>query len=89
MCVRRPKMVGYVKYFKNSSTTDKKKYNEIWKKISSLMGEEFDNDPVYENNDKYINSKIKSYGDNIQMTFMIKGYQEKMYHYMYHVIVCL
>ena len=43
------------------------------KKISSLMGKEFDSDPVYGNNDKYIKSKLKSYGDNIETDFHDKG----------------
>ena len=37
------------------------------------MGKEFDSNPVYGNNDKYIKSKIKSYGDNIQTDFLDKG----------------
>ena len=42
-------------------------------KNSSLMGKELDSDPLYGNNDKYIKSKIKSYGYNIQTDFHDKG----------------
>ena len=39
-----------------------KKYTEIWEKISSLMNKEYDSEPVYGDNDKYIKTKIKSMG---------------------------
>ena len=39
-----------------------KKYTKIWEKISILLNKEFDSDPVYGNNDKYIKTKIKQYG---------------------------
>ena len=42
-----------------------KKYNKIWKKISNLMNIEFDSEPVYGDNDKYIKTKIKLYEDKI------------------------
>ena len=31
-----------------------KKHTKIWQKISSLIGKEFDGEPVYGDNDKYI-----------------------------------
>ena len=42
-----------------------KKYNKIWKKISNLMNIEFDSEPGYGDNDKYIKTKIKLYEDKI------------------------
>ena len=36
-----------------------KKYNKIWEQISNPMNIEFDSDPVYGDNDKYIKTKIK------------------------------
>ena len=58
-------MIGYVKHFDNNKTMSfkvidnklLKKYNKIWE--SSLMNIEFDSEPVYGDNDKYI--KIKNY----------------------------
>ena len=46
-----------------------KKYTKIWKKISSLINKEFDSEPVYGDSDKYIKTKIKSYGDKINTNF--------------------
>ena len=39
----------------------------IWEKISNLINKNFDSDPVCK--DKYINTKIKSYNDDIITNF--------------------
>ena len=44
--------------FKISNKQLLKKYNQIWKRIVKLLKTEFDSEPVYGNNDKYI--KIKN-----------------------------
>ena len=49
-----------------------KKYTEIWQKFSILMIIEFDSEPVYDDNDKYIKAKIKSYGDKVNKNFQVK-----------------
>ena len=36
-----------------------KKYNRIWERASNLLSIKFDSEPVYNDNDKYINTKIK------------------------------
>ena len=41
-------------------------------KISSLMNKEFDSDPVYGDNDKYIKIKIKQYKYKINTNFQCK-----------------
>ena len=41
-------------------------------KISSLMNKEFNNEPVYGDSDKYIKTKIKLYGDNLNTYFQGK-----------------
>ena len=48
------------------------KYNKIWEKISNLMNIEFDSEPVYGDNDKYIKTKIKLYGDKTNTNFQVK-----------------
>ena len=75
-------MIGYAKCFdKNQSDVMSfkvinkevlKKYTKIWEKISSLTGKEFDSEPVSGDNNKYINTKIKSYGDKINANFQGK-----------------
>ena len=60
LCIKLPQMIGYAKYFDSNKTmsftvSDKKllkKYTKIWGKCSSLIGKEFDSEPVYGDNDK-------------------------------------
>ena len=47
--------------------------------ISSLMNKEFDSGPVYGDNDKYIKTKIKSYGDKINTNFQGKKNTKRKY----------
>ena len=62
-------MTGHVKRFASNKTTsfkvtDKKllkKYTKIWGKVSSLMNKEFDREPSYNDDDKYIKAKGKIY----------------------------
>ena len=49
-----------------------KKYNKIWERISNLMNIEFDSEPVYGDNDKYIKTKIKMYEDRVNTNFQGK-----------------
>ena len=73
-------MNGYVKCFDSNKTmsfeaNDKKllkNYSKIWERGSSLMNIEFDSEPVYRDNDKYIKTKIKSYGDKVNTNFQGK-----------------
>ena len=43
------------------------KYNEIWEKVSKIIYEEFDSNPVY--NEKYIKTKIKVYNSKVKTNF--------------------
>ena len=73
-------MIGYVKhsdsnktmYFKVIDNKLLKKYTKIWERVNSLMNTKFDSEPVYGDNDKYIKTKIKSYGDKINTNFLRK-----------------
>ena len=71
-----PKMTGYLNIFedgtrKMSFLTDNNKflerYTKTWEKISDLIYKKFDSDPVY--NNKYINTKIRSYNNDIMTNF--------------------
>ena len=78
--IKLPQMIGYVKHFDSNNTMSfkaidnklLKKYNKIWEKISNLMNIKVDSEPVYGDNDKYIKTKIKSYGDKINTNFQGK-----------------
>ena len=67
LCIKLPQMIDYVKHFKNNNDKDNKgmsfkvsdkkmlkDHNKIWEKISHLLNKEFDSEPVYGDNDKYI-----------------------------------
>ena len=43
------------------------RYTAIWGKISDLVFKKFDSDPIY--NNKYINTKIRSYNNDIKTNF--------------------
>ena len=51
------------------------KYGKI---ISSLIGKEFDSEPVYGDNDKYIKTKIKSYEEKVNTNFQAKKILKNM-----------
>ena len=73
-------MVGYVKCFDNKKTMSfeasdnkiLKKYTKTRKKFSSSMNIEFDSELVYGDNDKYIKTTIKLYGDKLNTNFQGK-----------------
>ena len=73
-------MTGYVRKFEGTATmsfkiSDKqllKKYNQIWKRVEKLLKIEFDSEPVYGGNDKYINTKIRTYGSSVITNFQSK-----------------
>ena len=71
-----PKMAGYLNIFedgtrKMSFLTDNneflERYTKTWEKISDLIDKKFDSGPVY--NNKYINTKIRSYNNDIITNF--------------------
>ena len=72
-------MTGYVRKcevnatisFKISVKKLLKKYNQIWKKVKSLLNIKFDSEPVYGDNDKYI--KKKTYGGSLITNFQGKN----------------
>ena len=49
-----------------------KEHNKIWEIISNLLNIEFDSEPVYGDNDKYIKTKIKMYEDRVNTNFQGK-----------------
>ena len=70
------KITGYLNYFKDGArkmsffTNNNEfleRYNAIWEKISDLVNKKFDSDPIY--NNKYINTKIRSYNNYIITNF--------------------
>ena len=73
-------MVGYVKNFDNNKIMSLKvgdnkllkKYNKIWEIISNLLNIEFDSEPAYGENGKYIKTNIKIYENRVNTNFQGK-----------------
>ena len=67
LCIKLPQMIEYIKNFESNTTmsskiSDKqllKKYNQIWKKVKTLLKIKFHSEPVHGDNDKYIKTKQK------------------------------
>ena len=71
-----PKMTGYLNIFKDGTRKMSflidnneflERYTTTWDKISDLINKKIDSDPVY--NNKYINTKIRSYNNDIKTNF--------------------
>ena len=81
-------MVGYVKFFVSNKTiyfkvSDKKllkEYNKIWGRVSSLIGKEFNSEPVYGDIHKDIKTNITSFEDKVNTIFQSKKVPKEMHH---------
>ena len=80
-------MIGYVKHFDSNKMSFKvsdnkllKKYKKTWEKVGNLLNIEFDSEPVYGDVDKYIKTKIKTYGDKVNTNFQGQKVPKKMLH---------
>ena len=88
LTIKFPQMIGCIKHFDDNKTisfklNDKKllkKYNNIWETIADFLDVQFDSDPVYGDNEKYIKTKIRIYEDRVISNFQGKKYQKKMHH---------
>ena len=77
LCVRLPQMTGFAKKFNKNVTISfrvknkqfLKNYNEIWEKVEKLLKIDFESKPLYDDDDKYIKTKIKIYADNMIKNF--------------------
>ena len=58
--------------FKVIDNNPLKKYTTTRERVSSLMNVEFDSEPVYGDNDKYIKTKIELYMDMVNTNFQGK-----------------
>ena len=73
-------MIGYIKHFDGKKTVSfkvinnklLKKYTKTREIVISLMNTEFDSEPIYGANDKYIKATIKLYGDKVNTNFQGK-----------------
>ena len=55
--------------FKISDKQLLKKYNQIWKKVKSLLNIKFNSEPVYGDNNKDMKTKIKTYDCSVITNF--------------------
>ena len=71
-----PKMTDYLNIFENGNRKMSfftinneflERYTAMWEKINDLFNKKFDSHPIY--NNKYINTKIRSYNNDIKTNF--------------------
>ena len=80
LCIKLPQMIGYVRKFEGNTTMSfkindsklLKKYNQIWKKVEKLLKINFNSEPIYGDNDKYIKTKLKIYSGSVNTNFQGK-----------------
>ena len=80
LCIRLPQMTGYARKFNENAAMsfivkDKKllkKYSKIWEATEGFMKITFESKPVYDEDVKYIKTKIKTYAGNIITKFYNK-----------------
>ena len=80
LCVKLSQMTGYAKKFDDNVAMSfkiinkqlLKKYNQKCKKVEKLSKIELDSKAVYGDDDKYIKTKIKKYGDSVITNFYNK-----------------
>ena len=80
LCITLPQMIGYVKFFESNKAMSfkvsdnklLKKYTQIWKKVRNILNIKLDSEPVYGDNDKYIEPEIKIYDGNVNTNFQGK-----------------
>ena len=89
-------MIGHVKHFDSNKAMsfkviDKgllKTYIKIWEIISNLIGKEFDSEPSYGHNDKYIMTK-NSYGEKLNTNFYGNKIPKEKASYKYLPLIML
>ena len=81
-------MTGYAKKFEFNLTMSYKISNkellknddQIWKRIENLLKVKFGSKHVYDDDQKYIKTKIEKYGDSDITNFYNKKCQNKKHH---------
>ena len=56
------------------------KYTKIWNKLKKLLSIKFDNQPIHD--DKYIKTKVKTFGETIHTPFSNNKVPEEKSHYI-------
>ena len=89
-------MSGYIKYFENGRKNmsfkieDESvylKYTEIWNKIKSLLNVKLHSQPIYD--DKYINTKVKTFNNTINTLFSGNEIPKERTHYICISAICI
>ena len=88
LCVKLPQMTGYAKKFEFNLTMSYKISNkellknddQIWKRTENLLKVKFGSKHVYDDDQKYIKTKIEKYDDSDITNFYNKKCQNKKHH---------
>ena len=89
LCIVLPPMCGYIIYFDNGRENmpflieDESvylKYAGIWNKIKRLLSVKFHSQPIHD--DKYIKTKVKTFGETINTLFSDNKVPKEKSHYI-------
>ena len=95
-CIVLPQMSGYIKYFDNGGKNMSfkvedesvySKYTEIWNKIKMSLNTKFHSQPIYD--DKYINTKVKTFISMINTLFSGNEIPKERNHYICIAGICI
>ena len=88
LSIRLPQMTSFARKFDENATmsfrvNDKqllKNYDTIWEKIEKLMKIDFESEPVYDDDNKCIKTKIKIHAGSMITNFHKKKCPKKKHH---------
>ena len=95
LCLRLPQITGYARKFNENATMSfitnnkqiSKNYNKIWAKVEKFLKINFESKSVYDDDDKYIKTKIKTYAAVWLQIFIIKKCLKKKHHASVYLIM--
>ena len=64
-------------------------HTQIWERVSNFMNIKLDGEPVYGDNDKYIKTKIRIYGNKVNIIFHSKKWPKENAPYKWLLIIML
>ena len=97
LLLKLPQMIGYLKKFDDNMTMSLrvddskllKKYCRIWKTIKGLLGIAFDSEPVYDDADSYLKTKVKMHDNRVNTNFQGKELPKVDASYKYLSLIML
>ena len=96
LCIILPQMSRYIKYFDNGGKNMSflienesvyLKNKEVWNKMKKLLNTRFHSQPIHD--DKYIKTKVKTFGEVINTSFSENKVPKERSHYICVAAICI